>query len=77
MVGSAAKAEIVYTPGAIPEAPRPEMARPTIKVVEFWATAAIKLPSSKMKIATRKLVLSGKYLYTLPQVDWKAPSVMK
>jgi hypothetical protein len=33
--GSAAKADIVYAPGAIPEAPRPAMARPTIKVVEF------------------------------------------
>ena len=30
-----------------------------------------------MKIETRKLVLSGKYLYTLPHSDWNAPSVMK
>jgi hypothetical protein len=59
-LGSAAKAAIVYTPGAIPEAPRPVIARPTIKVVEFGATAQIKLPSSKMKIDTRKLVLRGK-----------------
>lgn len=61
----------------MPEPPRPETARPTISVVEFWATAAIRLPISKIKMATRKLVLRGKYLYTLPHVDWKAPIVMK
>jgi hypothetical protein len=75
--GSAAKAEIVYTPGATPEAPTPAIERPTITVVEFLATALIKLPISKMRIATRKLVLRGKYLYTLPHCDWNAPSVRK
>jgi hypothetical protein len=67
----------MYTPGPIPDAPSPETARPTISVVEFWATPQIRLPISKMKIATRKLVLSGKYLNTLPHCDWNAPSVKK
>lgn len=61
-LGSEANAAIVYTPGAIPEAPTPAIARPTIRVVEFRATAQIKLPTSNMKIDTRKLVLRGKYL---------------
>src|SRR5690242_3548821 len=75
--GSAEKAEIVYTPGATPEAPRPAMARPTITVVEFWATALIRLPNSKIRIDTRKLVLRGKNLNTLPHCDWNAPRVKK
>lgn len=68
---------MVYTPGAIPAPPMPEIARPTMRVVEFGATALIKLPNSKMKIETKKLALRGKNLYTLPHCDWKAPSVKK
>jgi hypothetical protein len=30
-----------------------------------------------MKMETRKLVLRGKYLYTLPHWDWNAPRVRK
>jgi hypothetical protein len=55
--GFALKAMIVYAPEAIPAPPAPAMARPTIKVVEFLATAHIKLPTSKMAIAVRKVVL--------------------
>jgi len=40
----------------------PAIARPTIKVVLFCATAQIRLPSSKIKIEMRKVGLSGKYL---------------
>ena len=40
----------------------PEMARPTIKVVEFCATAQIRLPTSKMKTAPRKAVLMSNRL---------------
>jgi hypothetical protein len=60
--GSAIKAGIVYTPGAIPEAPNPAIERPTITVVELRATALIKLPSSKMRIDTKKLIFRGKNL---------------
>jgi hypothetical protein len=76
-LGSAAKAIIVYAPDPTPAAPRPAMARPTIKAVEFGATPQIKLPISKMKMDIRKLILRGKYLYALPHIDWKPPSVMK
>jgi hypothetical protein len=40
-------------PLKIPADPTPAMARPTINVVLFGATAQIKLPTSKMKMATR------------------------
>ncbi len=40
-------------PEATPAAPRPAMARPTIKAVLLGATAQIRLPSSKMKTARR------------------------
>lgn len=76
-LGSAAKAIIVYAPDPTPAAPTPAMARPTIRTGEFGATPQIKLPSSKMKMAIRKLIFSGKYLYTFPHIDWNPPSVMK
>ena len=75
--GSVEKAKIVYTSGAIHEAARPAIARPTITVVEFWATALIKLPNSNLSIATKKLILRWKNLNTLPHCDWNAPSVRK
>lgn len=53
------------------------MARPTMSVVEFLATAQIREPSSKMRIVTRKVVFRGKYLYAFPQVAWKAATVKK
>ena len=75
--GAEEKAIIVYEPDPRPAAPTPATARPTMRAGEFGETAQIRLPSSKMKMATRKLVLRGKYLYTLPHIDWKPPSVMK
>jgi hypothetical protein len=48
-----------------------------MRVVLFLDTAQMRLPTSKMKIATMKLVFSGKYLYALPQVDWKDARVRK
>lgn len=40
----------------------PAIARPTMKVVEFRATAQIRLPTSNMKTAPRKAVLMSKRL---------------
>jgi hypothetical protein len=48
-----------------------------MSAVELGATPQIKLPSSKMKRAERKVALRGKYLYPFPHVVWKPPSVMK
>jgi hypothetical protein len=65
-VGLVAKAEIIYTLGMIPKAPRLEMACLIIRVIKFRVIAVIKLLSLKIKITTRKIVLRGKYLNTLP-----------
>ena len=61
----------------MPAPPAPAIALPTMSVVLLCATAQIKLPTSKMAMAIRKAVLSGKYLYALPHVDWKEPTVRK
>jgi hypothetical protein len=68
---------IVYTPEATPAPPDPATARPTIRVVEFFDTPQIKLPTSNTNTLTRNPVFRGKYLYTLPQVDWKDATVRK
>jgi len=68
---------MVYAPDAIPAPPAPAIARPTIRAVLLGATAQMRLPSSKMAIERRKTVLRGKYLYALPQVDWKEATVRK
>ncbi len=51
--GGAEKAMMVYAPEAIPAPPRPATALPTMRVVELFATAQIKLPSSKKKMLIR------------------------
>lgn len=68
---------IVKAPEPIPAAPTPAIARPTMKTEEDGATAQMRLPSSKIPIASRKVVLREKYLYDFPHVDWKPPVVMK
>jgi hypothetical protein len=68
---------MVYAPLAIPAPPAPAMARPTIKVVEFLATAHTRLPISKIIMLIKNELLSGKYLYALPQVDWNEAIVRK
>lgn len=55
----------------------PAMARPTIKVVEFCATAQIRLPTSNMNTAPRKADLMSKRLYMLPNMGWSAVVVRK
>jgi hypothetical protein len=66
--GGAEKAMMVYEPEAIPAPPMPAMARPTINVVELFATAQIRLPTSKMKMLDKNETLSGKYLYNFPHL---------
>lgn len=77
LAGGTEKAMMVYDPEAIPAPPAPAIARPTMRVVLLLATAQMRDPTSKMKMLIRKLNLRGKYLYALPHVDWKAPSVKK
>ena len=50
-----------------PAPPRPWMARVMIKAILLGERAAMRLPSSKTAMHDRKTILSGKYLYALPQ----------
>jgi hypothetical protein len=47
-------------PALIPALPKPDMARPTIKVGEFGDTAQIREPTSNSATATRKTHLIEK-----------------
>ena len=58
-----------------PAPPVPAIARPTINVALFGATAHMRLPSSKMKRNRRYDHFRWKYLNALPQVVWKAANV--
>ena len=69
LAGGTENAMMVYAPEAIPAPPAPAMARPTMRVVLLFATAQMREPTSKMKMAMRKLSFRGKYLYALPHVD--------
>jgi hypothetical protein len=53
-------ATMIKAPEKIPAEPRPAMARPIIRAIEFGAVAHSKLPSSKIAMATRKTVLMEK-----------------
>ena len=66
--GGAEYAMRVYAPVPMPAAPTPAMARPTMRVSELGATPQMRLPTSKMKMASRKVIFSGKYLKALPPV---------
>ena len=44
---------MMSAPEKIPADPRPAIARPMIKAIEFGAAPQIKLPSSKIPIAIR------------------------
>lgn len=48
-----------------------------MSVVLLFATAQIKDPISNQKIDTKKVVLSGKYLYAFPHVAWNEATVKK
>lgn len=76
-VGGAAKPTMLNRLTVTPEPPTPWIARPTINVVGFFATAQMMLPISKIRILIKYHSLMGKYLNSFPQVDWKPPKVMK
>jgi hypothetical protein len=61
----------------MPAPPITATALPTMRVVLFLATAQIKEPISKTNIAPKKVLLRGKYLYSLPRVDWNEAKVRK
>jgi hypothetical protein len=73
--GFAVIAIIINAPLIIPAPPMPLIALPTTTAVEVAAVAQTTFPISKITPASRKLVLSGKYLYAFPHEDRKAKFV--
>ena len=56
LTGGTLKAIMMKLPAKIPAEPRPEIARPTMRVIELGATPQTKLPISK-------IVMEHKYAY--------------
>lgn len=61
----------------MPAPPMPAMARPMMRMKDVGAAPHRRLPTSNTMMEDKKVVLRGKYLYALPQVDWKPAVVMK
>lgn len=70
--GVTLKAMIEYAPAAIPAAPTPAIALPTMKAVLLGATPQMSDPISKTAMASRNTSLRSKYLYPFPKVVWNA-----
>lgn len=64
--GGAQNAARVKDPVFTPAAPKPAIARPTIRATEEGATPQIKLPTSRRKIASRNVIFRLKKRYALP-----------
>ena len=62
LAGGAANPTMLNRPTVTPEPPTPWIARPTINVVGFFATAHTMLPSSKIRMPIRYQSLIGRYL---------------
>ena len=70
-------ANIISAPENKPEAPRPAMARPTMRAIELGATPQISEPTSKMKRVSRNIHLILKKVYSRPKKSWKADKVSR
>lgn len=57
------------TPGSTPPAPRPAMALPNMKAIELGAAPQMADPASNSTIDVKKVVLTGKNLYTFPNTS--------
>lgn len=62
----------VNPPAKIPEAPKPATARPTIRALEFGASAQTRLPTSNTKIYTKYTSFFGNKVYVFPASGWLA-----
>lgn len=73
--GLAVTAIIINAPLIIPAPPMPLIALPTMTAVELAAVAQMTFPISNTTPASKKLFLSGKYLYAFPQDERNAKLV--
>lgn len=63
--------KIVSAPDTMPEHPRPEIALPMIRTVEFGAAPHIAEPISKMATLRMKIHLIENIVYNFPTGSWK------
>lgn len=68
---------MIKAPAKIPAPPTPAIARPMIKASELGAAPHIAEPTSKMKMAVKKTHFTGKKVYSLPNISWKAQVVSR
>lgn len=68
---------MINAPEKMPAPPTPAIALPAIKTEEELAAPQIKEPTSKMMMATRKVHLTEKMLYSLPKGSWNAAVVRR
>lgn len=64
-------------PDWTPPAPRPEMALPIIKAIEFGAEPQTAEPTSNRKTAARNVYLTSKVVYSFPNTNKKAQLVSR
>ena len=65
------------TPDCTPPAPRPAMALPTMKAIEFGAAPQMAEPTSNSTTAVRKVALTSKKVYNFPNTSKKAQLVSR
>ena len=65
------------TPDMTPPEPRPAMALPTMKASEVGAAPHRAEPASNRMMEARKVALTLKTRYTLPNSSWKAQLVRR
>jgi hypothetical protein len=61
------KATMIMAPLKRPDAPKPAMARPTMRATELGAAPQIADPTSKMSSAPKKTHLIFRHEYSLPK----------
>jgi len=62
---------IIRIPDQIPAPPRPATVLPTIRAFDVGAAPQTIEPTSKMMMEARKVVLTGKRVYSLPNNIWQ------
>ena len=62
-------------PDWTPPDPRPAMALPRMKAMEFGAAPQRAEPASNSRIDVRKVALTLKMVYSFPNTSWKAQLV--
>lgn len=68
---------MINAPEKMPAPPTPAIALPAIKTAEELAAPQINEPISKIMMVTRKVHLTDRMLYSLPNGSWNAAVVRR